>query len=407
MPESRAVVLGLYDTGLSVLRCLARAGIEVTAFDHDPLMPGFRSRFGRCEQCPEPKTDPEKLLEYILRRTEKGASILYPCSEDYVRFVSLYREALESGGCSSLLPEGKVVESIVNKTEQYRLVGQLGLEVPKTTSLGCLEDMRRALPSISYPALIKPARTSLWRELYQNKKGVAVGDRASLEEVCGKVLSAGIEVCVQEIVPGPCSNNYEFSAYVDSRGKLVQAFTVRKIRQHPSDFGFGTMTETVRNDRVEELGRTVLSGLRWKGFANIEFKKDMRTGTYKFIEVNARLWQQVGQAEAAGLNFPLLQHSDLSGCDPAGAREYPQGVKWLNIKHDVITAFRMISKGELTLGAWLGSLRGVRAFGLFAWDDVQPFLYDLHYGGSLLRLPGMLGGLLFRSAGPKGSRETG
>ena len=51
-----------------------------------------------------------------------------------------------------------------------------------------------------------------------------------------------------------------------------------------------------------------MEALNWKGFANVEFKYDPRDDSYKFIEINARVWQQIGLAEALGINFPMLAY---------------------------------------------------------------------------------------------------
>ena len=63
--EYISVVLGLFDTGLAVIRALGRKGIPVYGFDYNPKQPGFKSRYCISEICPDPISEPDKLLEYL------------------------------------------------------------------------------------------------------------------------------------------------------------------------------------------------------------------------------------------------------------------------------------------------------------------------------------------------------
>ena len=56
--RNRAWVLGMFETGLTAVRSLGRAGIPVTGVDWNPNMPGCFSRYGKFERAPSPVEEP-------------------------------------------------------------------------------------------------------------------------------------------------------------------------------------------------------------------------------------------------------------------------------------------------------------------------------------------------------------
>ena len=49
------------------------------------------------------------------------------------------------------------------------------------------------------------------------------------------------------------------------------------------------------------------------------------------------------------------------------------------------SSIKSIRGKKLTLKSWLRSLKGVKAFGLFAVDDIHPFFYSIGYGRVFLK----------------------
>jgi predicted ATP-grasp superfamily ATP-dependent carboligase len=384
--SNKAVILSLYDTGLAAVRCLGRLGIEVIAYDYDPSQPGFRSRYCKAVQCPNPTDNPQALLDLLLQNadTEKPM-VLFPCSDEFVLFVSRHREALEKS-YKFLLPDHAFLETLISKDSQSTIVQALGISVPKSFTAKSMGHAEKSKDKIRFPVFIKPVQGYLWRRHYDNK-GFVASNQNELLDLCQQIFAKGIKVIVQEIIPGPASNNWEVSAYVDSKGRLLGEFIIRKIRQYPSDFGFATMTVSAHNPEVEKLGQRLIEGLVWRGFINMEFKFDPTDKTYKFIELNPRVWQQVNHAEKLGLNFPLLQYLDMLGIENKTAKTYREGVKWLDLKWDTISSLKKIMRKEMTVWQWIGSLVGAQIEGLFSLDDMHPFLYSLGYGAIFLKIP--------------------
>jgi predicted ATP-grasp superfamily ATP-dependent carboligase len=83
-------------------------------------------------------------------------------------------------------------------------------------------------------------------------------------------------------------------------------------------------------------------------------------------------------AEAAGIELSYLAYRSLAEL-PASAVphiRFPRS-RWVSLKRDVAAAFAGWRKGELSLAAYLRSMRGVRRRAVFDLRDPLPFLYDL------------------------------
>jgi predicted ATP-grasp superfamily ATP-dependent carboligase len=93
-----------------------------------------------------------------------------------------------------------------------------------------------------------------------------------------------------------------------------------------------------------------------------------------------------GLTAHCGINLALMQYLDLTGQRPAARRDYAEGVKWLESIADFHSFTQYHERGELGVGDWLKSIRGARAFALFAWDDPLPFLVERKFGLSYLRV---------------------
>ena len=382
-----AFVLSLFDTGLAAIRSLGRAGIPVIGLDSDPKMPGFKSRYCTAKICPSPTQQPKNLMEFLLSEGKKldYPGILFPASDAFVLFVSRYRKLLRS--CFNfILPPSDIVEMILDKHKQYELAERVGLSCPETHYPDTIDDLDNIRDRIKYPVFVKPYYAHLWRSHFPHK-GFRVNSFKELVEKLKMIWSMRIQAMVQSVILGPSTNNYEVSVYISKTGKVSAVFAVQKLRQYPPDFGTGTLVESVHFPELVNLGLKFLQGINYRGVSNIEFKIDERDGQLKFIEINARLWQQNDQATACGIDFPLMEYQDLIGEDYSPQLEFPKGVKWLDILSDFQSFWHYFLRGELSIGEWLSSWKGVKAFAVFAWDDLMPALYSVNYGFKLLRIP--------------------
>lgn len=385
---NKAYVLSLYDTGLAAVRSLGRAGIQVVGLDSDHRMAGFKSRFCTTKLCPNPSHQPDELLHFLIEEgmRQSQAGIIFPASDAFALFVSRYRDELSTFFRFNIAPS-HVIEAMINKRLQYEMAERVGIPYPKTYYPKTIQDVHNLKDVLEYPIFIKPYVAHLWKENVIEGKGFKVHENGELQARFEEIIPMGIEAMVQEIIPGPNTNHFKVCTYIDSQGKSLGVFTLRKIRQHPEEFGTGTLVESVHYPELAEMGLRFFEGIGYRGIGSIEFKIDARDGNLKLIELNPRLWLQNAQATVCGMNFPLMQYLDLTKQNPLPVRDFLVGVKWIKSDADFVTSWDRYQRGELSLREWIFTLKGMRSFSIFAMDDLAPFFHAIEYGSKLLRIP--------------------
>jgi predicted ATP-grasp superfamily ATP-dependent carboligase len=180
---------------------------------------------------------------------------------------------------------------------------------------------------------------------------------------------------VQEVIPGDDDQLFGYLAFWDANGKERAWVCKRKLRQYPPHFGNGSLQVTVDAPEVAELSRKFLHALGYKGFVGVEWKRDARDGTLRLMEINPRVVSGNQIAISAGVDFPWIAYRYLCDGDILDREvPYARGVKYVHEQWD-IDAFRALrAAGELRFAGWLGSLRGTKAFAIWAVDDPAPFL---------------------------------
>lgn len=365
----------MFETGLGVARSLGRAGIPVLGLDRRQDV-GFRSRYTQASICPDPLQEVDPFIDHLvqLARAEEHKPVLFVTSDDYLLAVARNRERLQEHLLLNL-PDTDTLESIADKYRQYELARSVGVPVPATLLLKTPADVAQLRQQIPFPVFVKGREVTSWRKAVGgNVKGFIANTPAELEKHLEVLFEKGVVGVVQELIPGPDTNHYKACCYVSRHGEVVRAFALRKLRQQPPGFGFGSLVESVYEPEVLSLGKRFLESIGYRGVGSAEFKRDERDGVLKLIELNPRYWQQNALAERCNVNFPLAQYLDLTGeVSPQGAA-YEQHVKWVNVSAD-LDSFRVYRRrGELDLRAWLRSLSGPKVYSNFAMDDPIPGL---------------------------------
>jgi len=367
-----AYVLGVSTpNGLGVVRSLGREGIDVTAADPLRHAPGLRSRYAEPLPVPDPVKDPEGVLTTLLDNADpNGKSVLFPTSDAFVLFVSRYRDRL-SERFMFRIPSGKVLESMVDKRLQYEEAERIGTPIARTHYPKTMEDVDDIANDLDYPVFIKPFLSHIWYERFGNK-GFKVQNPKELRARYKEIIDSGLEALVQSIILGPNTNHVKVCAYYGEDGRPGALFMTRKMRQHPTEFGVGTIMQSMHDDHVARLGMDFFEGIGYQGIGSIEFKLDDRDGRYKMIELNPRLWAQNLQATYAGVNFPLIQYRDLTGQAVEGMPPWADGVRWMDSFED-LQAFKWFwDYGMVTRTSAVRDWMSIDCHAYFAWDDLGP-----------------------------------
>ena len=201
------------------------------------------------------------------------------------------------------------------------------------------------------------------------------------------IFAKGTKAIAQEIVQGPDTNHFKYCCYISKTGKLLLAFTLQKIRQQPVRFGVGAVVQSIYYPELVRLGKKFFSTIGYRGVGSAEFKLDQKDGELKLIELNPRYWQQNILSDKCGMNFPFIDYLEATDQKPEPVFDFLKDIKWVNIYSDFDSFLSYKRQKELTLSAWLNSLRGAKVFSDFALDDILPSFYEIRFGKKLLKIP--------------------
>lgn len=384
-----AFVLNVSLAGLGAIRSLGRAGVPVVGLDPDETHVGFSSRYCEAKRCPHPVQEPERLVEFLLDQANllDEPGVLSPASDAFVLFMSRYRADLE-GHFRFILPAPDVVEASVDKRKLYALAEHVGLPFAATHYPTSMDDIARIKHDLEYPVYIKPYHSHLWQMAFPGTgKGLKIFSPEELVTSFERIFPTGNEAMVQSIIAGPASNIRSVRVYIDREGDVLGAFTNRKIRQFPTEFGRAVLAESIHDPELLAMGLKFFRDIDYRGFGLIEFKRDDRDNILKATDLNPRWLKTVNLATDAGIDFPLMHYLDLTGTPPPPQLAFKVGVRWLDAIGDVASARELHREGKLSILDAARSWLGVRSFAAFARDDWKPFLQEYDYGRRLVRAP--------------------
>jgi D-aspartate ligase len=389
-PHPPVVVVGLDNiTGLQTARILDERGVAVVGVAADARH--FGSRTNACALVVESPLSGDPLVWSLRRLAERlgRRTVLIPCTDEAVLTLSERRDEL---GTSYVLPlsEHGVVEMLLDKARFAEHARAAGLAIPDTVVLRDRDDAALAAHTMSFPAVLKPARkTSTWLA-HTSAKALPVADPDDLLAVYDRVGGWSDTLLAQAWVEGGEDDLYSCNAYFDAHGEALVTFVARKLRQWPPGVGTSASGEECRNDEVLEQTLRTFSGVGFHGLAYLELKQDSRTGQMQIIEPNVgRPTGRSAIAERAGVELVYTAYCDAAGLPVPRTPQQYVGAKWVDVRRDLQAAYVGHRNGNLTVRDWAASLRGPRAHAIWSASDPLPFAVDLAHvtatGQRLLR----------------------
>jgi predicted ATP-grasp superfamily ATP-dependent carboligase len=370
-----AVVVGGDYQGLGIARSLGRAGVPVVVLDDElsiSRVSRYVARFVRAADLLDPEAT-LAALRGLAPTLGPEPWVLFPTREETVAVLARHRDEL-SRHYRVPSPAFPVVRTAWDKRETYRCAAELGIPAPRCWFPRSEADLSEV--ELDAPVVVKPAIKEHF--IYETKvKAWRADDRDELRTTYRRALEVvpADEVIVQEMVPGNGSSQLAYCALF-KEGRALGEMTVRRLRQHPSDFGrASTYVETVELPELAELAGRLLTRMGYYGLVEVEFKRDARDGLPKLLDVNARTWGYHSLGAAAGVDFPRMLFDDQLGYDvpPARARA---GVRWIRLETDLPNACRDVWRGQLKVRDYLRTLRGVDTEAVFSLRDPWPALLE-------------------------------
>lgn len=372
--------------GLSIARSLGRRGIPVYGLDSDPAQPGMFSRYCQPRLCPDVNVGEEPFIQDLILfgKAFQIRPVLHFAADEYILAVSRHRERIEPY-FDFTLPQADLVEAFLDKEKSADLVQRHQLPHPRTYTIRNLEEAEAIAPSLSYPCLLKPILSHIWRLKHGAKKGEVVASAEELMAIYCEIHAEGSLVAVQEIIPGEDSLIYVYTTYINKQGISRATFTSHKVRQYPIHFGIACFDTSERSEELIRMNREFFAKIGYRGIAAIEYKLDPRDKQFKFIEVNMRTVIGGNLTIASGVDLPYIYYADLTQCEDIETHEFKDGVRRVDFMLDLGAFFHYRRLGELTLWKWLQTYRRPLYYTYFAWDDLRPWMMTTR------RLAGIIG----------------
>ncbi len=367
------MILGGSVGGLSYARSLGRRGIPVICLGSDPS-PLRPSRYVKFHSMPAISGHEEKWIQTLsLMGRDLSFAALFPTGDDGVFFISEHADEL-TGDFRFNVSDPETLAKILDKKLQYQEALQAGVPVPQTFFPD--EQRIESIASrVSYPCLLKPRHSKIWR-LRVGAKLTVVESSDELIRTYHSMRKLDPKVMVQERIGGGDEGLYGFLAYYDGTSRCLAGMTKRKLRQNPPIYGDGSLQVSVWEPEVEKLARRLLDHFHFRGLVGVEFKEDPADGLFKLIEVNPRSVSGNGLAVASGMDLPFIAYRDVLGLSVDIPSSFKKGVRLVNELWDFRSFRTYRSRGELRTGTWIRSIIGPNTvYAYFAWDDPMPFIF--------------------------------
>ncbi|ABK16654.1 ATP-grasp protein [Syntrophobacter fumaroxidans] len=373
MPNTPAIVLSSHTIGLGVIRALGRMGVPVTVFYYREEDMGYLSKHVRRKvKVPNPATETADFVAALIDGAKPYSKpLLIPADDETLVAVSQHKAQLEEHFIVAC-EDWETVQSIIDKKYTYRLAEAHGVPSPKTFEVESLDELERYAEIMGFPLIIKPCHSHLYFEVFRKKMVKA----HSLDEAVGAFKEAdahGLALMLQEHIPGDDSRGVNYNSYFWD-GKPLVEFTAEKVRLAPPRFGVPRVLVSKYMPEVIDLGRKIVQAAGYRGYSCTEFKKDVRDGTYKLMEINGRHNLSSMLSVSCGINFPWLEYKHrVEGVLP-GHCEFKTGAYWIDLTKDVLFSLKYLREERYSLAEYFRPYMKPHVFAIFDRGDLRPFV---------------------------------
>jgi D-alanine-D-alanine ligase-like ATP-grasp enzyme len=306
------------------IRSLARDGDEVGLAWRlaivDRLLPSrYIHRYHRTASRPTDDVQDARYAQEVAAITRGTYDVVMPFGLTSFRALTRNQGCFESG-VPAMLPPVESFDLAEDKTRATEHARSIGIPVPRVYAEVDSTDLDAVARDARYPVVVKaPHGTGV-------QTGVRYAEDAeSLRRVAAELAQAGRgRPTIQEFVPGDIHDACTLSVHGEPAVVLTQ---VREL-MYPASGGVGAINRTTDEPGLREVARELLQSLRWHGPAQLEFKLDPRDGTYKFIELNPKLWGTVDLSIQAGVAFPNLIRDYVLGRPLPTRFDYRVGLRY-------------------------------------------------------------------------------
>ncbi|HEV3230153.1 MAG TPA: hypothetical protein VGY97_11810 [Solirubrobacteraceae bacterium] len=364
-----------HHAGLAISRSAGELGVTVLRIQEDRFAPSAFSRHGRGVPMLGDGATPDDWLRYLLDLGRQlGRAVLVPIDDVSAVFVDDHAAALRA---SFLFPERapEVSRRLSDKAQMHDLCRELGIPTPDCVLPRSEADVIAYAAEGSFPVVVK--QIDGWhapRDARAPSVSIAHTSEQLIEAYGRMESDEAPNVMLQEYIPGGSDSIWMFNGYFDEQSECLFGCAGRKLRQQGPRTGPTTLGECLPGEAVELATRQLAKAVGYCGIIDIGYRYDGRDDTYKLLDVNPRIGGSfrlfVGDN---GMDVVRALYLHLTG-QPVPESAPRHGRRWIVEPYDVVASMQLGRAGELGLGRWAGSLRGVQEAAWLQWRDPLPFV---------------------------------
>ena len=350
------LILGGKENSLSLVRNLGSQGIPVRVSGPSTCW-GLSSRYClEAFRIPRDTKSADYWYELLLGSgsARLQGHILIPCCDDAIEFIARHTEELAANYVlDDATPELRL--AMLDKQRTLVLAEQAGTAAPKFWNIEAATDLETIRSQVEFPVMVKPLNTVQFYRIFGRKLFIVEKD---FDEVVEKVRLAQQHdqaVMVVEMIPGPDSLLSSYYTYINKNRKSLFHYTKRVLRRYPVNRGGACYHVAEWLPDTAAAGRQFFKGIGFTGLGNIEFKRDLRDGKLKIIEVNARFTAAQELLVRSGAPIDLILYCHLTGQELPQFSSYKQSLIFWYPMRDFLAFVELWRRNELTAMEWLRS----------------------------------------------------
>jgi len=358
---------------LGVVRALGTMGVPVVIVHYDKKDTAQYSRYIKESlKAPHPEKHEAEFINVLIECSEHYPSaVIFPVSDETVVAVARNKDTL-SKHFTIACPEWEIVRQYIDKKLTYALADECGVPAPRTIIPESIRDVEDYAKQVDFPCLVKPSQSHLFYDHFKCKM-YPVNNADEMISIYKQAAVAGLEVMLQEIIPGDDDTVVNYNAYFWD-GKPLVEFTAEHVRNAPPWWGSPRVALSNEIPEVIEPGRKILKAMNFYGYACTEFKKDTRDGVYKLMEVNGRHNLSTLLSVRCGINFPWLQYKHLVNNELPKAKDFKSGIYWIDITRDVGYSYKFLKEEGYSLKQYIRPYINRHVYAIFDLSDIRPFI---------------------------------
>ena len=327
--REKVLLLGV---DISVVRSLGRKGVRVHTAWTDPSYPSVSSRYvARHHPTAPPNTDSgdswKADLKALLRKEK--FDLVIPTDDPSIIPLQHHRGEFE-GLAKFYLLDDEVFRVSSSKSLSTELARSLGLPTPASYRVHGLSELDGVMSRLTFPIVLKPIRSFSQANLNDRKQVRKAYTADEARELFSEMRSDE-GVLVQENFIG----NGVGVEVLAKDGEILAAFQHLRIHE-PIHGGSSSYRKGVPLDPgLLEATRKLMKALRYTGVGMVEYKYNLKTGEWIFIEINGRFWGSLPLAVASGADFPWFLYRMLVRGENDFPRKFKTGLYCRNLRRDL------------------------------------------------------------------------